>query len=166
MIERDAVPVVVQPGEGKAVEVLGMTHKVWSDWYAGGLSILEGVIQPGSLIPPHTHANEDECTFVMEGTLGFDVGGTVAVVGSGSYALKPRGTPHAFWNAGTEPAHVMEIHSPGGFDRYYDELADLLTAPMTDEERARAMGEMQARYGLMAHWDRVPEYVARYGVRP
>jgi quercetin dioxygenase-like cupin family protein len=166
MIEHDAAPVVVLPDEGEAVPALGMTHKVWSDWYAGGLSILEGVIQPGSLIPPHTHANEDECTFVLEGELGFDVGGTVAVVGPGSFAIKPRGIPHAFWNAGGEPARVLEIHSPGGFDHYYDELARLLTAPLTDEDRGRAMAEMQARYGLVAHWDRIPEYVARYEVHP
>jgi quercetin dioxygenase-like cupin family protein len=164
--DRDVAPVVVLPGEGEVVEALGMTHKVWSEWYAGGLSILEGVIHPGSLIPPHTHAREDECTFVLEGELSFDVGGTVAVIGPGSYALKPRGIPHAFWNAGSEIARAMEIHSPGGFDRYYDELAELLTTPMDDEDRPRAMGEMQARYGLVAHWDRVPEYVARYGVRP
>jgi hypothetical protein len=60
----------------------------------------------------------------------------------------------------------MEIHSPGGFDRYDDELTELLTAPIDDEARGRAMAEMQARYGLVGHDDRVPEYVARYGLRP
>ena len=60
-----------------------MTHKVWSEWYAGGLSILEGVIHPGALIPPHTHTREDECMFVIEGELTFDVGGTVAGIGPG-----------------------------------------------------------------------------------
>ena len=166
MVEHSGAPVVVRPDDGEAVEPLGMTHKVWSNCYAGGLSIMEGVIHPGSLIPPHTHSNEDECSFVLEGELGFDVGGTVAVIGPGSYALKPRGVAHAFWNAGSAPARVMEIHSPGGFDRYYDELAELLTAPFDDEARGRAMAEMQARYGLVGHYDRVPEYVARYGLRP
>lgn len=166
MAEMHRAPVVVQPGEGEAIPALGMTHKVWSEWYAGGLSILEGIIGPGSLIPPHTHANEDECTFVIEGELSFDVGGTVVMVGPGSYALKPRGVPHAFWNAGSEPARVMEIHSPGGFDRYYDELAELIVAPLSDAERGQAIGEMQARYGLVAHFERIPEYIARYGVQP
>ncbi len=90
----------------------------------------------------------------------------MAGIGPGSFALKPRGIAHAFWNAGSEPARVLEIHSPGGFDRYYDELAALVTAPMADQDRGQAMGQMQARYGLTAHWDRVPEYIARYGVHP
>ena len=166
MVEARKAPVVVLPGEGEAIRALGMTHKVWSEWYAGALSILEGVISPGSLIPPHTHSREDECTFVIEGELSFDVGGTVSVVGPGAYAIKPRGVPHAFWNAGDAPARVLEIHSPGGFDRYYDELAALLVASMPDDDRGRAIGEMQARYGLVAHFDRVPEYIDRYGVRP
>jgi len=165
MDEQTKAPEVVLPGEGQRVEALGLTHKVWSEWYAGGLAILEGVIGPGSLIPPHTHAHEDECTFVIEGEVSFDVGGRVSVVSAGAYAIKPRGIPHAIWNAGNGPARVMEIHSPGGFERYYDELGTLLVASMPDDERDRAMEEMRARYGLVAHFDRVPEYVARYGVR-
>jgi len=43
---------VVRPGEGQRLDAPVTSHKVWSEWYAGGPSILEGVIRPGSLIPP------------------------------------------------------------------------------------------------------------------
>jgi hypothetical protein len=76
--KHNVAPVVVLPGDGAAVEALGMVHKVWSDWYAGGLSILEGD-QPRILIrhiPTPTRMSARS-----SGELGFDVGGTVAVVG-------------------------------------------------------------------------------------
>jgi mannose-6-phosphate isomerase-like protein (cupin superfamily) len=51
--------------------------------------------------PLHTHAREDECNFVLEGELTFDVGGEIVLASAGSFVLKPRGVYHAFCNTGT-----------------------------------------------------------------
>lgn len=40
--------------------------------------------------------------------------------------LKPRGVPHAFWNKGPEPTRFIEIISPLGFEKYFEELAELV----------------------------------------
>lgn len=40
--------------------------------------------------------------------------------------VKPRGVPHAFWNAGDEEVRLLELISPGGFDRYFSEVVTLL----------------------------------------
>ena len=159
--------VAIRPGDAARIELLGMTHSVPSALLDGSLSILEGVIRPGSLIPPHTHSREDECTYVLEGNLVFDVGGRLETVGPGSFVVKPRGTYHAFWNASEQAARVLEIHAPGAFDAFYDELAGLLAdESLGDDERAGRILALNSRYGLVHHVERIPEYVQRYGVRP
>jgi quercetin dioxygenase-like cupin family protein len=159
-------PAAIEPGDGEAIRPLAMVHKVRSAWANDGLSILEGVINPGSLIPPHTHSREDECTYVLEGQLTFDVGGRVVTLGPGSYVVKPRDVFHAFWNATDKPARVMEIHAPGTFDAFYGELAEILTRGLPPDQQGPAIGALNARYGLAHHVERIPEYVSRYGVRP
>lgn len=51
--------------------------------------------------------------------------------------LKPRGIPHAFWNAGEEEVRLLEIISPGGFERYFAEIAPLLAAGLDSLGRSR-----------------------------
>ncbi len=157
--------VVIGPGEG--VPILeggfGVVLKLAGAETGGSFSIVEHPLAPGVLAaPPHTHVNEDEYSFVMEGTVGVLVGDEVHEAGPGSYVLKPRGMPHAFWNAGPEPARIVEIISPAGFERYFEELAEVLSAggpPDVAKIEALAAG-----YGLTFHWERVAEITERYGV--
>ena len=92
--------------------------------------------------PPHTHAREDECNFVLEGELTCDVGGEIVVAPAGSYVLKPRNVPHALCNTSTKPVRVIEILTPGGLERYFDDyqkIASKFTSGEIDEvERMRA----------------------------
>jgi quercetin dioxygenase-like cupin family protein len=96
--------IFIGPGEGAYLPVLDITHKVTADSLDGALAIIEGSIPPGDMIPPHTHAREDECAFVLEGELTYDIGGEIIVARAGSFVLKPRGVYHAFCNTGTEAA--------------------------------------------------------------
>jgi quercetin dioxygenase-like cupin family protein len=160
-------PVVVRPGEGVLVRGMNMVHKVDAGRLEGGLLIMEGEIAPGGLIPPHTHSREDECSYVVAGEMMFQVGEEVVMATPGSYVIKPRGVAHAFWNSGHEPARVMEIHVPATFGSFYDELGATMADPsMSEQERRQAQQALHARYGLTFHWDRVPQLMERYGVRP
>ncbi len=60
--------------------------------------------------------------------------------------FKPRGLPHAFWNAGAAPARLLEVISPGGFAQYFLDLAALL-APGRNVDPA-AMVALGERYGM------------------
>jgi quercetin dioxygenase-like cupin family protein len=64
----------------------------------------------------------------LEGEIGARVGDEVVQAATGSYVFKPRGLPHTFWNATTKPARLLELISPAGFEKYFDDLADLLRA--------------------------------------
>ena len=66
---------------------------------------------------------------------------------AGSYVVKPRGVPHAFYNAGTETVRVMEILTPGrSFEGYFDEYEEIVGS--RDERRGAQEGAGRARRAL------------------
>ena len=78
---------------------------------------------------------------------------------------KPRGVMHAFWNASERPARVIEMHAPATFDRYYDELGAMFGQhPPGSDGFTAAFDELACRYGLITHWDDMPDLVARFGL--
>ena len=93
------------------------------------------------------HEREDEYSLVLEGRVGVQVGEEVRVAAPGDLVSKPRSIWHAFWNAGDEPARVLEIISPAGFERYFTELVPLFPPVVPEPDFAR-IAELQARYGL------------------
>ena len=93
----------------------------------GKLSLVEHPLAPRALgSPMHTHSHEDEYSYILAGQIGAQVGEEVILAGPGDVIAKPSGIPHAFWNAGNEPARVLEIIAPGGFEDYFAALGDLL----------------------------------------
>ena len=112
---------LIGPDEGVHLPVLDITHKVIAEDFGGAFTITEAGLPPGEMIPPHTHAREDECNFVVEGELTFDVGGEIVLAPAGSFVIKPKGVYHAFCNTGTVHNRHLEIHAPGEFEDYYDE---------------------------------------------
>src|SRR5262249_9927005 len=121
-------PKLVTPGEGKTVMLFGVrfSYKVVSADSGGKLAVLEVKIPPATLVKPHPHARVDEFSLVLSGTVGARVGDRVLQAGPGSYLAKPRGIPHAMWNAASVPATVAEILCPAGLEGYFEELAPIL----------------------------------------
>lgn len=156
---------LIRPDDGTRLPTLDMVHKVGAKDSGGALTIEEWGLPPGGLIPPHTHTREDECNFVLEGELTCDVDGEVMVAPPGSYVLKPRGVPHALYNAGSETVRVLEILTPGGFESYFDEYEKIAASDLDEDERRKARAELGERYGVIWHDERVPEIEARFGIR-
>jgi hypothetical protein len=73
---------------------------------------------------------------------------------------KPRAIWHAFWNRGDEPARLLELISPPGFERYFEELEPLLR-PEPDFE---ALAALQGRYGLQMDMDTIATISEREGL--
>ena len=96
-------------------------------------------------MPPHLHTREDEYSIVTEGLIGFRSGDREAVLGPGGYITKPRGEAHAMWNAGSEPARMIEVISPAGFELFFRDVVDLLEQGDPDPERGARLAE---EYGL------------------
>src|SRR5215217_7456956 len=126
----------VERGQGKTIMLYGVRfdYKVASADSGGALSALEVTIPPGVLVKPHNHSREDEFTVVLAGTVGARVGDRVVEAGAGASMVKPRGIPHAMWNAGADPARVLEVVAPGGLEDYFEELAPALAARIPPAE--------------------------------
>ena len=157
---------LIGPDEGLHLPLLDITHKVIAEDFGGAFTITEASLPPGEMIPPHSHTREDECNFVLEGELTFDVGGEIVLAPAGSFVLKPRGVYHAFCNTGTGPNRHLEIHTPGEFENYYDEYEQIVESALSEDERLRARAQLGERYGVIWHEERIPEVMARFGLRP
>jgi quercetin dioxygenase-like cupin family protein len=157
---------LIGPDEGDHLPVLDITHKVTKESFGGAFTIIEVGLDPGEMIPPHTHTHEDECAFVLEGELTFDVGGEVVLAPAGSFVLKPRGVYHSFCNTGTVHNRHLEIHTPGEFEDYYDEYEQIVESAISEEERRKARVELGERYGVTWHEELIPEVRARLGLEP
>ncbi len=81
---------------------------------------------------------------------------------SGDLIFKPRNQWHTFWNAGDQPARILEIISPAGFERFFRDLVDL--GGVTKAE-PQMLGNLCERYGLEMNPASVPELVTRFGLR-
>jgi quercetin dioxygenase-like cupin family protein len=157
---------VVQPGEGQTGDLgsIGVDFKLWGRDTGGVLSVVEHPFPVGALVPPHLHTREDEYSIVTQGQIGFRSGDREAVLGAGGYITKPRGELHTMWNAGDVPARMIEIISPAGFENFFHELSELLSAAPPEPGQVPALAE---RYGLQfGEPDWLPELISRYDLTP
>jgi mannose-6-phosphate isomerase-like protein (cupin superfamily) len=156
---------VVGPRDGKAGDLgsIGVRFMIWGEETGDGFSLVEHPMPPRRLAAPlHRHTREDEYSFILDGRMGALLGDEVVYAGAGDLVFKPRNQWHTFWNAGDEPARILEVISPAGFERFFDELTDHPTESGPPERDAFA--EMAARYGLELDFESVPGLVERFGV--
>ena len=155
---------LLRPHEGRAVDLAGVGVRFMLDAArtGGGFSLVEHPIAPRTLgSPVHTHSREDEYSFVLEGRVGLLIGDEELEATPGDLVFKPRGVPHAFWNATDEPARFLELIAPAGFEGYFAEAASMFRADAPDMEAFAALSE---RYGLDMDFDSAPVLAARHGL--
>jgi quercetin dioxygenase-like cupin family protein len=156
---------VLGPTGGKAgmLGSIGVRFMLAGEDTGGGFSLVEHPIPPRALAAPlHRHGLEDEYSFVLEGRVGALLGEEVVYGEAGDLIFKPRGQWHTFWNDGGEPARILEMISPAGFERYFDEMVELLQQPGRPE--AGALAALAARYELEVDPESIPHLTRKYGV--
>lgn len=157
-------PRTLGPEDGKALDLgsFGVRFMAWTEETGGGFSLVEHPIPPRTLVGPlHRHSREDEYSFVLEGRMGALLGENVIYAAAGELAFKPRNQWHTFWNPDDTPCRILEIISPGGFERFFDDMAVLMQAP--DFGPAR-LGELGARYGVELQPESVPRLCGEHGL--
>jgi quercetin dioxygenase-like cupin family protein len=160
-------PGVLKASDGELVRLaqLGVRFLLRGEQTDGRLAVVEHPMPPRSLgAPVHTHTNEDEISYVAEGTVGVQIGDQVHTAAAGDTIFKPRGIPHAFWNPADARARVHEIITPAGFEHYFEEAAALFAAAgpsLPDPAQAAAI---QAKYGLQMDFASIPRLVQTYGL--
>ncbi|HEX2576702.1 MAG TPA: cupin domain-containing protein, partial [Aquihabitans sp.] len=108
-------PVVRHADEGDAAWFLNclVTTKASASETGGAYCIMEHLLTAASNPPRHVQDDEEEAFYVLEGEVEFEVDGTVATCRAGSFALVPRGAPHAF-RVLSDTARMLVIASAGG----------------------------------------------------
>jgi quercetin dioxygenase-like cupin family protein len=158
-------PKVVGPHDGKAgfLGSIGVRFMIDGEEAGRRFSLVEHPMSARALAAPiHRHAREDEYSYVLEGSIGALLGDSVVIGKPGDLIFKPRNQWHTFWNAGDTPARILEIISPAGFEKFFQELVDL--GGVTAAE-PRLLADLCARYGLELDPDSIPGLVERFGVR-
>ncbi len=159
---------IVAPGQGARVRLgpgFGVDFKFMGADTGGAISVVEHPFAPGAWVPPHIHTREDEYSIVLEGEIGFRSGDREVTLGSGGYITKPRDELHSMWNAGPAPARMIEIISPAGFEKYFEEAAELFLAGDGAPD-PQALAALADRYGLTFDFTWVPDLIERYGLTP
>src|SRR3954463_9047182 len=140
---------LIGASEGRQVRFqgFGTRYVVSAEQTGGAFAVVEHELAPRTLgAPMHAHEREDEISHVLAGRLGVQIGDEVLEAVPGDTVFKPRGVPHAFWNAGEETVRFLELITPAGFEAYFTELEPLLDGPGAPD--LEALGAVVARYGL------------------
>jgi quercetin dioxygenase-like cupin family protein len=154
---------VLGAAEGRIVPSLGhLSNRFMIDGReAGGrFSLVQHLFEPNALAGPmHRHRDEDEYTYVLSGRIGAVLGDQEVTGSSGDLIFKPRGQWHTFWNAGDEPAAVLEIVSPAGLEELFRSFEDFTAPPDPQALAARA-----AKYGCDLDFDATFPIIQRHGL--
>jgi quercetin dioxygenase-like cupin family protein len=110
----------------------------------GGLSAtLTQVSPPGGGPPPHSHMNEDETFFVLEGEYEFLEDGEWRRIEAGEAIYAIRGSIHTFRNVGKSAGKMLVFVAPAGMEKYLEEISPL--SMPDDMSQLLAISE---RYGI------------------
>jgi quercetin dioxygenase-like cupin family protein len=101
-----------------------VTIKVRSENTNGVMAVVEETLPPRAFVHPHIH-NNDVWVYVQSGAIGALVGEKVVTAKQGEWLLKPRNIQHSMWNPVDVPATVIEVLTPGGTEKWFEEITAL-----------------------------------------
>ena len=114
----------------------------------GAMGMLELSVPPGSNVPPpHSHTNNEECVYVLEGTLRYSVADITRDLSPGDSMFTPKGTVHRFSNPFSALARALIVLSPDIGAQYFLDVASVVDAGAPPDKAA--LVAVMARYGLV-----------------
>jgi mannose-6-phosphate isomerase-like protein (cupin superfamily) len=98
-------------------------------------SISEWWLEPHTKGPGAHQHEEDDVFYVLKGTMSFFIGTHWIDAEPGSLVVAPGGMLHDFENRSDEPAGVLNISVPGGFEEAMPSIADWFIARSAADSR-------------------------------
>jgi quercetin dioxygenase-like cupin family protein len=135
--------------ENSPITVGNLTIRYLVDGAAdGGIGMFELEVPPSAMVPPpHSHTHNEECVYVLEGTLSYSVDGDTRDLRPGDWMRTPKGSVHAFSNPHTETAKALIVMSPDVGAQYFRDVAEIVNAG-APPDKAKLVAVM-GRYGLV-----------------
>ena len=113
----------------------------------GGLGVFEMKVPPGAHVPPpHSHTENEECVYVLEGVLRYSVDDETRDLKPGDWMSTPRGSVHHFSNSGAETVRALVMLTPDIGEQFFRDVGAVVNAG-GPPDRAK-LGEVMTRYGL------------------
>ena len=111
----------------------------------GSHAIFEDIVESGVGPGRHIHHHQDETFFFLEGIFDVEVGGKLYQMKPGDVAFIPKGTIHAFKNAGENQGRLRYIFSPAlTIEEMFREFYKALNAGELSE---KIMSEIALKHG-------------------
>jgi quercetin dioxygenase-like cupin family protein len=147
-----ATSTVLAPGDGQRIWQLGnvFTVKAGAAQTQGRFVIAEQVCT-GAPPPMHVHEDEVEAFYLLSGTVDLFVGEEVHHAVAGTFCLVPPGVSHSFTSTGDEPARLLVLVAPAGFERFLAAVEERFPEAqgMPDPAHAGAvLGEIAAQHSI------------------
>jgi quercetin dioxygenase-like cupin family protein len=98
-----------------------------TDETGGTFNFFTFYVEPGGGVLPHTHSQDAEALYILEGQFEVMTGDTTTLAPPGSFVYLPIGRPHAFNNIGTEPALALSFTTPVGLAQLFEQVGVLST---------------------------------------
>lgn len=131
------------------IEAGGGTDYGWSNdhiyvktpaYVAGGqITVVEDTLKPGFHLARHYHKQMTEVFYILEGEVVFSFDEETVRATPGTTVNVPPGVMHAVSCPGG--GKLITVFSPGGFDRYLEELASLSDAQFADGAFMQSLAE-------------------------
>ncbi len=118
-------PLFVDTEKGKTWNVFGLKiiGKILSEDTNGEYAVIISHTPPEGGPPFHVHENEEEMFYVLKGTFEFTFGNRKVTAKEGGMVVLPKNLPHSFKNIGTSEGITMNTITPGGMEKFFDEVA-------------------------------------------
>ena len=140
----------MQPQEQPIINIGQLEIRYLIDGTASGaaMGVFELRVPAGARVPPaHSHRNNEEIIYVLEGMLRYTVDDETRDLRPGQRMYTPRGSVHAFSNPHAEPARALIILTPDIGAQYFRDVAEVVAAPTAPDPKR--MAEVMTRYGLV-----------------
>lgn len=105
----------------------------------GRVSVVEDVLKPGFHLPAHRHRSMVEIFYILDGDVTFAFEDETVIATPGTTVTVPANTRHEV--TCPDGGRLVTIFTPGGFERYLAELADLNREQLDDADFVRELGE-------------------------
>lgn len=139
----------MQPLEQPVVKIGGLEIRYLVDGTVAGAAsgMFELTVAPGARVPPaHSHRDNEEMIYVLEGCLRYSVDDETRDLHPGERMYTPRGSVHAFSNPHGETARALIILTPDIGAQYFRDVAAVVSGPGAPDPAK--MVEVMTRYGL------------------